>query len=202
MVSGYFGLPGCGKTTFLAKIAQQELKRIANGKSKYDKILCNFYCVGTYKFNFQNLGTYLIENALILIDEITLYADSRDFKTFSKALKEFFIMHRHYNNDIIYFTQHYNNVDKKIRDLTFELWFVKTNRIFPISSAKRIFRTLDICEFTHDIVHGYRFATLLDMLLMPCRKFCWRPRWYKYFDSYEADRTKPLFPLVPWTVPV
>ncbi len=198
MVSGYFGLPGCGKTTFLAKMAQQELRRIRAGKSKYVRVLTNFYCVGCYKFDFNDLAVYLVEDSLILIDEITLFADSRDFKSFPHAIKWFFLMHRHYGNDIVYFTQHYNNVDKKIRDVTFELWFVSSGRILPISKAKRIFRTLDICDQTHEIVFGYRFATIVDLLFGKCTKRCFRPRWYKYFDSFEADRTKDPLPSVPW----
>lgn len=198
MVSGYFGLPGCGKTTFLAKMAQIELKKIKQGKSKYTTVYTNFYCSGCKKIDFYQLGSYLIEDSLILIDEITLYADSRDFKTFSHAVKEFFLLHRHYNDDIVYFTQHYNNVDKKIRDITFDLWFVRSGRILPISKATRIFRTLDIDENTHDIVHGYRFANLWDKLFGKTNQRCFRPRWYKYFDSYEADRTLPLLPSIPW----
>lgn len=199
MVSGYFGLPGCGKTTFLTMIAQKELRKIRAGKSAYDKVFCNFYCEGCYKLDFHQLGSFLIENALILIDEITLFADSRDFKTFDKKIKQFFLLHRHYGCDIIYFTQHYNNVDKKIRDITFNLYFVTTGRIFPISKARQIFRTLDINEQTHEIVHGYRFANIWDILFGKVTRRCWRPRWYKYFDSYECDRSLPELPLTEWS---
>ena len=38
MIVGYFGLPGSGKTTFLTRIAQKELRRIAKGKSKYERV--------------------------------------------------------------------------------------------------------------------------------------------------------------------
>lgn len=194
MVSGYFGLPGSGKTTFLTMIAQKELNLIKRGKSKYKKVYTNFYCEGCYRLEFEWLGYYLIEDALILIDEITLFADSRDFAKFSKPLKSFFLLHRHYNVDIIYFTQYYNNVDKKIRDITFDLFFVRSSRILPISTAKRIFRTLDICEQTHEIVYGYRFPTLVDYFFGNVKKTCFRPCWYKYFDSYEADRTLDSIP--------
>lgn len=125
MVTGYFGLPGSGKTTFLTMIAQKELSLIKKGKSKYDRVYTNFYCEGCYRLTWNDLGVKLIENSLILIDEITLFADSRDFKTFPFPIKQFFILHRHYRCDIIYFTQHYNNVDKKIRDLTYDLYFVR-----------------------------------------------------------------------------
>lgn len=195
MVTGYFGLPGSGKTTFLTMLAQKELRRIAKGKSKYKYVLCNFHCEGTIYFDMRrDLGNYLIEDALILIDEITLDADSRDFKSFTKNLKLFFLLHRHYNCDIVYFTQMYDNVDKKIRDITFDLFFVK--KIWIFSMAKRIFRILDINQDTHEIVCGYRFATLLDKIGGGCTKWCCRPRWYKYFDSWEAPRDKPVLPAI------
>ena len=138
----------------------------------------------------------LIENSLILIDEITLFADSRDFKTFPFPIKQFFILHRHYCCDIIYFTQHYNNVDKKIRDLTFDLYFVRPF-LFWFSKATRIFRTLDIQEQTHEIVNGYRFSNILDIIFVgKVVQFCFRPSWYKYFDSYECNRNLPKMNLV------
>lgn len=199
MVTGYFGLPGSGKTTFLTMIAQKELKLISQGKSKYDRVYTNFYCEGCYCLRWEDLGVKLIEDSLILIDEITLFADSRDFKQFPFAIKQFFILHRHYCCDIIYFTQHYNNVDKKIRDLTYDLYFVRPF-LHWFSKATRIFRTLDIQEQTHEIVNGYRFSNFFDMLFAgKVVQFCFRPRWYKYFDSYEANRNLPKINLVLWS---
>lgn len=197
MVTGYFGLPGSGKTTFLAMLAQKELRRIRKGKSKYKRVLCNFYCQGCYRLNWNDLGRYLIEDSLILIDEITLVADSRDFANMKAYTKEFLLLHRHYRCDLVYFTQHYNNVDKKIRDITYDLFFVRPF-IFQMSRATRIFRTLDIQEQTHEIVNGYRFPSLLDLFFGKIHRYCFRPRWYKYFDSFEANRQLPVFHLVPY----
>lgn len=192
MISGYFGLPGAGKTSFLAKIAQQELRRIKNGRSKYVRVLCNFDCKGCHKLNFKDLGVYQIDHSLILIDEITLEADSRDFKTFNKQLKTFFVMHRHYHCDIVYFCQQYDGLDKKIRDLTAELWYVKKLTWWTV--ATRIYRILDIDENSHEIVQGYRFPCIWENLislilppLFPIRRWCFRPVWYKYFDSWVTE---------------
>ena len=189
MISGFFGLPGVGKTSFLAKIAAKENKRIRKGRSKYKRVLTNFYCRDCWKLNFREMGTYDISDSLILIDEITLEADSRDYKTFSQNLKQFFILHRHYGNDIIYFTQQYDGVDKKIRDLTFDLWYVK--KILWFTLATRIYRTIDINE-NKEIVQGYKFPGLFEniiSLIFPyfvrIRKICFRPRYYKYFDSWD-----------------
>nr|CDL65874.1 unnamed protein product [uncultured bacterium] len=183
MISGYFGLPGCGKTTFLASIAQKELRRIKKGKSKYKKVYTNFWCDGCLRIDYKHLGNFDISDALILLDEITLDADSRNFKQFDEAHKYFFLLHRHYNCDLIYFTQFYDGVDKKIRDITNILWHVK--RVGPFSIARQIFRILDINEQTKEIVQGYRFSNFFELLFLHPFRICYRPLWYKYFDSFE-----------------
>lgn len=195
MVSGFFGLPGCGKSTFLAMLAQKELRRIAKGKSKYKHVLTNFYCSGCEVIDYQQLGHFEIRDSLILLDEITLDADSRNFKQFDSYHKYFFLMHRHYGCDVVYFTQQYDAVDKKIRDITSELWFVQ--KVAWFSCAKRIWRVLEINEQTKEIVQGYRFSNLIEILFMRPRKWCFRPFWYRYFDSFVVD---PLseYSFVPW----
>ena len=61
MITCYFGVPGCGKTTLLTKIAQMELKRINRGKSPYNHVLTNFYCQGCEMVDFKDLGSKYIE---------------------------------------------------------------------------------------------------------------------------------------------
>lgn len=194
MVIGYFGLPGSGKTTFLTRIAQKELRRIKKGKSKYSHVLTNFFCRDCEKIDYKDLGHFEIENSLILLDEITLDADSRNFKQFDEWHKSFFLLHRHYNCDVIYFTQQYDGVDKKIRDITSSLFFVK--KVFVWSIATRIYRTLDIVEITKEIVQGYRFPNWFENLFARgVKQICFRPKWYKYFDSWEKppERSKYIY---------
>ncbi len=199
MVTGIFGLPGAGKTTYATMLARKELKRIQRKKSKYSDVLTSFYCVGCKRIKYADLGKYLYENVLIIIDEITLFADSRDFKTFSAEKKEFFLLHRHYGCDIIYLTQMYDNVDKKIRDITSDLWHLKKCGL-GFSRAKKIFRTLDINDQTKEIVSGYEFPSFFQNLLSFGRLnvFCFRPLYYKYFDSFEVFSRLPAPFLVPW----
>lgn len=193
MIQGYFGLPGAGKTSFLAKTAQKELKRIKKKKSPYKRVFTNFDCSGCWKLEFKDLGKYEFKNCLILIDEITLEADSRDFKNFGRQLVEFFVYHRHYKCDVIYFCQQYDRLDKTIRDLTAELWYVK--KIAWWTVATRIYRVLDVDEVSHEIVTGYRFPCIWEKLasyicppLFPIRKWCFRPFYYKYFDSWYCPQ--------------
>lgn len=187
MITCFFGLPGCGKSTILAKIAQKELKRIKKGKSKYNHVLSNYYIKGTEKLNFSDIGKIDMSNSLLLIDEISLDADSRDYKEFTKTLKQFFILHRHYGIDIIYATQQYDGVDRKIRELTHNLYYIK--KIGNLTYATVIFRKITISEDS-EIKMGYIFPTLMKIItdIKNTMFFCWRPKYYKYFDSFDCPK--------------
>lgn len=216
MITGYFGVPGCGKTTLatmkarkLNKQIKRDIKRVAKGKKKkckYDYVLTNFECKDCYKINFTDIGIYDIQNCAIVLDELTIDADNRDFKNFARSSVEGFIYHRHYFNDIFYYTQNFQAVDKKIRDLTHTLYFVKKSQLFPFSlftKAKIIYRTIDINEYTKEIVNGYRFPNLfeniLDMLgILKLGEICFRPLYYKDFDSFSQPLTLKPFTYEKW----
>ena len=206
MISTYFGVPGCGKTTILTSIAQKELRLKRRGRSAYDHILTNFYCQGCEMVDFQDLGHYFISHSLILIDEVSLYADSRDFKAFTKGLRDFFTLHRHVFCDIILFCQDYSKMDKVIRELTYDLWYV-TKPVAPIlrnfSISKRIYRNITINEYTSDLVLGYRFSKLMERLFSKVVRFTWRPKWYKYFDSFDPGTLtdRPKYTYTEWSLP-
>lgn len=185
MVSLYFGLPGCGKTTFLTKIAQQELKKIKRKKSNYTDVFCNFYCKGTKRLDYKkDFGIYQIENALILIDEASLEQDSRDFKTLTFEKKQALLLHRHYGNDIIFSTQQYNGVDLKIRNIVQRLYYCRRLSFFTI--AYRVPPAIVFPESTGEIVQGYQKPSFLEK----CSTFkvCFRPFYYKFFNSFDAPK--------------
>lgn len=191
MITCFFGLPGCGKSTLLAKIAVRELKRIRKGKSPYRYVLSNYYIKGCHQLKFDMLGHVDMSNCLILIDEISLDADSRDYKQFGHDLKQFFILHRHYRCDIIYATQQYDGVDRKIRELTHNLYYMK--KLGPISFGTTIFRKITISEES-EIKMGYVFPSFIKLLtdLKNTMVFCWRPSYYKYFDSFDAPELRKI----------
>ena len=203
MITCYFGVPGCGKTTLLTKLAQTELKNMEKGKSPYKHVLTNFFCEGCESIQLSDLGVYDIENCLILLDEITLDADSRDFKSFEQTKKLFFAMHRHVGCDIVYFCQDFSRVDKTIRNLTFDLWYC-TKPVVPglrgFTFCQRIFRNININEYTSELTLGYRFATIGERLFSSTSKILWRKPWYKFFDSFDKtglDKLEP-FSFVMW----
>lgn len=182
MIKCYFGVPGVGKSTILCK----EYKK---NRNKYDHIYTvNVQIEGVEMISMHDLEKYKFKNTLILWDEITMDADNRSFKTFSSDLRDFFILHRHLGCDIIYATQNFENVDKKVRDLTCELWYMNKS-VIPFfrnfTTAKRIYRKININEFTSELSLGYRFCNFLESIFVSNFMLVFRPFYYKFFDTHD-----------------
>ena len=194
MIVGFFGVPRVGKNTMLTMIAQRELKRMKKGRSKYKHVYSDFYCDGCEKFDYKYFRTHKMYDSLILIDEMGLEADNRNFKRFTNEERDFFVLHGHLHNDIIYATQDYSKVDSKIRALTEELWYLSKSCVPVIRNftfARRIFRNISINDMTSELVMGYRFANVLEYLFSRCTMVCFRPLYYSKFDSHEEAELAP-----------
>lgn len=190
----YFGLPGCGKTTLLTKLAYD-----ASRQDKYDNIYCNvkISVPGVTYISNDCIGKYKLANGLVLIDEATLFADSRDFKGFSKEKIEYFLEHRHFNVDIILFTQQWDGVDRKIRVITDRVYYVYKGLLFGHWFTKYYRIPYGIIipdkhsqgDKLGDIVQGYSKPNILIRLFSPV---IYRPKYYKYFNSWEQPYRPPL----------
>lgn len=199
MITCYFGVPGAGKTTLLTKFAIKAMKdqkrsslslRLLKRK-KYKHVYTNFYCEGAEMIDFQDLGKYKFYDSLILLDELAMDADNRKFKTFPDEIRDFFILHRHLGNDIIYATQSYEAVDLKIRFLTQELWYMSKS-VVPLlrnfTVAKRIYRNININEHTSELILGYRFCNIIESFFVRNLQICYRKKYYKSFDSFDEGK--------------
>lgn len=196
MITGLFGVPGCGKTTIATKLAQRDLRRqkwpvwFARLKKvkQYKHIYTNFECKGCEKIEWDNLKKYKTYDSHIILDELILDADNRNFKQFDPRIRDFLVYHRHLGNDITYLTQAYDKVDAKIRALTQDLWYISKS-VVPLlcefSVARRIYRTIAINDLTSDLVMGYRFCNLLEALFANNYQICFRRLYYSKFDSFE-----------------
>lgn len=192
----FFGLPGCGKTTLMTAFAY---KGVLN--KKYKNVFCNvrISVPGVTYIDNDCIGVYNIADGLVLIDEATLFADSRAYKSFDQGKLTYFLEHRHYNVDIMLFTQQWDGVDRKIRVITDRVyyvyktpllghWFTKYYRI-PYGIIIPDSKKAQGGEHLGEIIQGYCKPSFLIRLLCP-RIF--RPRWYKYFDSWERPYLDPL----------
>lgn len=182
MIKAYFGVPGVGKTTILVKEAKKN-------KKKYKNIYTvNVEIKGCKRIRKEDIRKYQFEDCLILWDEITLDYDNRNFKEFTQEDKEFFMLHRHMGIDIIYATQNFENVDKKIRDLTMELWYMQKSVIPGLNeftTAKRIYRNININENTSELTLGYRFCNFIESICVSNFKIVFRRPLYKLFNSWD-----------------
>ena len=189
-VSLYFGLPGCGKTTMLARLA---LRGIRSGRYQYVFSNVRLNIPGVVYIDNECIGKYELHDCLLLIDEATLFADSRAYKTFDKGKLEYFLEHRHRNADIALFTQQWDGVDRKIRVITDRVYYVYKG-VFTrkwISSCYRIPYGILIPDPKKnggdklgEIVQGYSKPPWFIRLFA---QRIWRPTYYKYFDSWELD---------------
>ena len=169
-------------------------KEYRKNRKKYENIYSvNIEIKGVKQITKEDVRKYRFKNALILWDEITLDYDNRNFKEFTKEDKEFWLLHRHMGVDIIYATQNYENVDKKIRDLTIELWYMQKS-VVPIfrglTTTKRIYRNININENTSELTLGYRFCNRVEGIFVSNFKIIWRRKYYKYFNSFDELNLK------------
>lgn len=196
-VSLYFGLPGAGKTTLMCYFAKRALKN-----KHYSYVYSNVRMAlpGIIYIDNDCIGRYDLHDALILIDEATLFADNRNYKEFGKDKITYFLEHRHYNVDIFLFTQQWDGVDRKIRVITDRVYYVFKGRLLGhwFTSYYRIPYGIIIpdprkdksSEKLGEIVQGYCKPSILIRLF--CSKL-YRPKYYKYFDSWE----RPVLPALP-----
>ncbi len=194
-VERYFGLPGCGKTTFLAYLALRAVK----GK-KYKNVYANVHLKipGVTYIPFREcFGTYELRDCIYFIDEATVNCGDRDYKNFSQKMIQYTMEHRHHCCDLVFFSQEADGMDKKIRSITDRIYFVYKG-IFTrgfISSAVRVPYKILWPDGDHDgenagrILMGYVRPPFLNRLFA---KRLFRPKYYKYFDSWECDRLPDL----------
>lgn len=197
MISAIIGSPGSGKSTCAAWICKKALKR--PGKPVYlcgmpisaghSQLITNFYYPGALKLQWDLLGRTYLKDALIVIDEIMLLADSRNFKTFSEDLKYFFSQHRKDDLSLVYLTQSWDDVDKKIRNLTTK-YFILRPLPFDMYRVDSVNHYVDIEQAR--IVCGFQYGRSSFFFGRPI---------YRLFNSFakinRTESTEP-YPSIPW----
>lgn len=178
MIAMYFGSPGCGKSTLLSKLA------ILAYRSGYDHVVTNAEdCTVADHIDLSLLETHTLPpNTLLMIDEAGICYNNRKYKSFSSGVIEWYKMHRHEECDVILFSQSFD-IDVTIRRLVNELFYLKKIGCFTL--IKRVYKTVDVDDQTHQIIDAYKFGKLLGNLIGSKNVgFIFRPLYYRYFDSY------------------
>lgn len=189
MIKTYFGLPGCGKTTLLTYFALKGIKN-KNYKNVYSTVRLKI--PGITYIDSEVIGKYELRDCLILVDEGMIYAAARQYKEFDKEKQKFFAMHRHFNVDVILFTQRWDGMDIIIRSLSDRVYYVYKTPLLGKwwTYCYRIPYGIIIPKKDEsnaakvgEIIQGYHDANPITKIL---KKRLFRPKYYKYFDSWET----------------
>lgn len=183
-----FGKKGSGKSTLQAKLSLQYNR-------KGWKVFCSTPGIpGTYYFDTSQVGiSSFPPNSVILVDEVGMVWDNRDFKNFKTHTRDYFKLQRHYRNIVYLFSQSFD-VDKKIRDLTDRMYLTK-NFFNCFSLARSIDKRITIVHANE----GQGVSTLADdmdftpLWLFWCGavKVTYIPKYVKYFNSYDVPVLVP-----------
>ena len=134
------GLPGAGKTTYAAYLAKRHIKA---GYPVYSNVPIN----GAREFDVdRDALVYMVENALIIIDEAGLEHDARAWQNFKARYTKFYKLHRHYHLRIVLFSQHFEDIDKKIKTITENICVVTRAFVKYFIRVKKIRSYIEINE--------------------------------------------------------
>ena len=180
-----FGKKGSGKTTLMTKLSIQYRKK---GWQVYsDREL-----PGCYQFKTEDFGKVSFPpNSLILVDEVGLVWDNRNFKSFPEHVKVYFKYQRQYRHVVYLFSQSFD-VDKKIRDMTDHLYIVQNFCNF-LSIARRVTKHLTVVHADRSaqgeskIVDDYNIDSLL-LAPFGSIRLTYIPKYVKYFKSFDPPK--------------
>lgn len=171
-----FGKKGSGKSTFLAKKA---LKYSKKGFVVYSN-MPDLAIPGSRYIEAEDLGAFVPEShSVVILDEVGMIYDNRNFKNFKPETRDFYKLQRHYKVVVIMASQTFD-VDKKIRDLT-DSMVLQSNfaRIFTLSRPIRRIITLTepVGDMESKITETLKFAPVWDW------QFTLIPKYSRYFDT-------------------
>lgn len=181
-----FGKKGSGKSSYLIKLAYRYLKK---GFVVYTNMED---CVipGVRLIDIRHVGDFVpVQHSLLLLDEVGMIWDSRDFKNFKTPVRDFFKLQRHYKC-IVYLASQTFDVDKKIRDLC-DSMMLCTNIFTVFSLGRTITKRIVLTKATADqesrISENLAFEPLWRWHLT------YIPRYAKGYNSYAVPE-KPSLP--------
>lgn len=183
-VNYIFGSPGTGKTTVLAMLSKQLRKR---GYTCFS----NVEIEGCYLYNDLDVGKYSFKSPTkkqcVFCDEAGIIYNNRSAFQKNGIMSDedrvyYWKRVRHDceeggKNIFVMISQSWNDIDKKIRDLSTSYFHLK--KFGPLTVIRPIYKKCDIDDQTHEPTDYFTIDFFWNY------KFCWRPAYYKMFDSFE-----------------
>lgn len=172
-----FGKKGSGKSSYLAKLAIRYTRR---GYIVYTN-MDDLDIPGVRYIDPKKLGVFVpVPHSVILLDEVGMLYDNRNYKDFKPEVRDFFKLQRHYQT-IVYLASQSFDVDKKLRDLTDSMILV-SNLFGFMSLIRPITKKITLTEASS--MGESKIADNLKFTFPLSWKFLYLPRYSKYFQSF------------------
>lgn len=180
-----FGKKGSGKSSYLTKLALRYKKR---GWLVYTN-MADMQVPGTRLIDASKLGDYVPEHhSVILLDEVGMLYDNRNYKDFKPSVRDFFKLQRHHKC-IVYLASQSYDIDKKLRDLTDEMYLCTS--VGPLGIVRPITKKIGLTDASSlgesRIVDNLKFRWIFAW------RFTWLPRYARYFQSFVLPE-RPYLP--------
>lgn len=188
-----FGKKGAGKSTYLTMLAVKYAKA---GRPVFSTLNVPY----AYKLYISDIGYKTFPaGSVLLIDEVGMIWDNRNFKNFKPEVRDYFKLQRHYKHTVYLFSQSFD-VDLKLRVLT-DRMFLLVNPMGWFTYIRSITRSITVTEANSQAES--RIADQLHLsgvlgLITGSSKIMLIPRYSKYFDSFILDSSLPVAEADKW----
>ena len=199
--TGIFGKKGSGKSSLLTYYALyfDKTKVIYYDKDepkfwkKFKKVKMKLYSnttlygVDYIRFDPRKLGIDFDppEFSVLLIDEMSLFWWSRNFKSLDPRVYEWFVNQRKNKCIVIGFSQTFN-IDKALRETLMDKIYLMKNFLITWSMMRQVDKQQTIKENALDASSQLSDQLSFVSPLVPgALKFFWLPKYIKYFDTNE-----------------
>lgn len=203
MIYIIFGKQRSGKTTYEAKLVQDNLKKL-RFRDKLPKPFKRFvkcyervYCTDpaikdTINISYKNFGKWCPEDhSLVILAEAGVGVSNRAWKSLPFEFKRMVAMHSHHKCDIVCDSQTVD-IDCTIRNRAWKIYVCR--KIGPFSLLKYIPYKLGVNKVTEKIDEVYKdmnFIQTIFSLLFGTSKIFRRKPYYKHFNSWADDYEYP-----------
>lgn len=171
----YIGIPGTGKTTFVAWLVKRALKHHRN-------VFCNVPIKGANKIERADIGRFLLNHGILAFDEAGSDYNNRKSTDKKRGMTDeeikFYKYHRHFDMDCYFFSQGLD-IDITLRRLAQNMYLLKKTTIPFMVKRKRIKVKIDIDKETHQLIESYSFDLLGT-------KYIFSPPLWKMFNSHST----------------
>ena len=165
MIEGIVGLPGSGKTYYLAKIGLTEMK-------KKRKVYANFKLSGAYYY--KDLTELVgLRSGVILVDEINIFYSSRFWRSLPPQIMYFWAQSRKMKLDLYWTSQHLARIDTIIREITNWVWLCQ--KFSPFN----LFTLFKVSLYTPESIYQAKSRAFLTNYFFLNKKIC------NSFNTYE-----------------